>query len=58
MAVWLLPRSAPKDQERLTITLSKAATAAANLKGEIRWAKPGPKTGPNGDSVAIAPAPL
>jgi cytochrome c553 len=58
MAVWLLPRSAPKDQERLTITLSKAATAAANFKGEIRWAKPGPKTGPNGDSVAIAPAPL
>jgi cytochrome c len=58
VAVWQLPRSAPKDQERITITLSKAATAAANLRGEIRWAKPAPKTGPSQDVVAIAPAPL
>jgi len=58
VAVWQVPRSAPKDQERLTVTLSKAATAAANLRGEIRWAKPGPKTGPNADVAAIAPAPL
>jgi hypothetical protein len=58
VAVWQVPRSAPKDQERITITLSKAATAAANLRGEIRWAKPGPKTGPNLDVAAIAPAPL
>jgi len=58
VAVWQVPRSAPKDQERITITLSKAATAAANLRGEIRWAKPGPKTGPNLDAAAIAPAPL
>ena len=58
VAVWQLPRSAPKDQERITITLSKAATAAANLRGEIRWAKPGPKTGPSQDTVVIAPAPL
>ena len=58
VAVWQLPRSAPKDQERITITLSKAATAAANLRGEIRWAKPAPKTGPSQDTVAIAPAPL
>ncbi len=57
-AVWHLPRSAPKDRERLTITLSKAATAADNLKGDIRWAKPGPKTGPNSDVAVIAPAPL
>jgi cytochrome c553 len=58
MAVWQLPRSAPKDQERITITLSKAASAAANLRGDIRWAKPAPKTGPSADNVAIAPAPL
>jgi hypothetical protein len=58
VAVWQLPRSAPKDQERITITLSKAATAAANLRGEIKWAKPAPKTGPSQDVAPIAPAPL
>jgi cytochrome c553 len=58
MAVWQLPRSAPKDREQLTVTLSKPATAAANLKGEIRWAKPAPKTGPSADVVNINPAPL
>ena len=57
-AVWQLPRSAPKDAETITITLSKATTADNNLKGTIRWAKPGPKTGPSRDVVAIAPAPL
>jgi len=57
-AVWALPRSAPKDQERITVTLAKATTAAANLRGDIRWAKPAPKTGPSTDNVAIAPAPL
>ncbi len=58
VAVWQVPRSAPKDQERITVTLSKAATAGANLRGEIRWAKPAPKTGPSQDVVNIAPAPL
>ena len=58
VAEWRLPRSAPKDQEKLSITLSKAGTQADNLKGTIRWAKPAPKTGPNTDNVAIAPAPL
>jgi len=57
-AVWQLPRSAPKDQERMSITLSRAGTAADNLRGEIRWAKPGPKSGPNADNQAIAGAPL
>jgi cytochrome c553 len=57
-ATWQLPRSAPKDQEKLSITLSKAATAADNLRGTIRWAKPAPKTGPSADVVAIAAAPL
>jgi hypothetical protein len=57
VATWKLARSAPKEQERLTITLSQAATAAANLRGEVRWAKPAPKTGQD-VPVNIAPAPL
>jgi len=57
-AVWQIPRSAPKDSEKLSITLSKPGTAADNLRGQIRWAKPGPKTGPNNDNQAIAGAPL
>jgi hypothetical protein len=58
VATWKISRSAPKDQEKLSITLSKAGTAAANLKGDIRWAKPSPKSGPSTDVVNIAPAPL
>ena len=58
LAVWRLPRSAPKDQEHITITLSKAPTAADNLRGSIRWTKPAPKDGPSPDVVNIAPAPL
>jgi hypothetical protein len=58
VAQWKLPRSAPKDQEKLSITLSKAGTAADNLKGSIRWARPAPKTGPSTDVVNIPPAPL
>jgi hypothetical protein len=58
VATWKLARSAPKDQEHLTITLSQAVTAAANMRGEVRWAKPAPKTGPSQDVVNIAPAPL
>jgi hypothetical protein len=42
VATWKLSRSAPKHQERLTITLPEAATAAANMRGEARWAKPAP----------------
>ena len=57
-AVWKLARSAPKDQERMSITLSKAGTSADNLRGNIRWEKPGPKTGPSPDVAAIAGAPL
>jgi cytochrome c553 len=58
IATWKLPRSAPKDQEKLSITLSKAATAAANLRGDIRWTRPAPKSGLSTDVVNIAPAPL
>jgi cytochrome c553 len=58
VAVWKLPRSAPKDEEKLTITLTKAGTATDNLRGNIRWTKPAPKDGPSPDVVNIAPAPL
>ena len=58
VAVWQLPHSAPKDQARLTITLSKAATADANLRGELRWARPERKNGPTHDTAPVAPAPL
>ena len=58
LAVWRLPRSAPKDQEHITITLSKAPTATDNLRGNIRWSKPAPKDGPSIDVVNVAPAPL
>ena len=57
VAEWQLPRSGPKDAQAYTITLSKAATANDNLRGNIRWTKPAPKTGPNQDVVNIAPAP-
>ena len=58
VAVWQLPHSGPKDQSRLTITLSKAATATANLHGELRWARPELKKGPTHDTAPIAAAPL
>jgi cytochrome c553 len=58
VATWRLPRSAPKDEEKLSITLSKPATAAANLRGDIHWTKPSPKDAPSTDVVNIAPAPL
>jgi cytochrome c553 len=58
VAVWRVPRSAPGDSERITLTLSKAASASGNLRGEMHWAKPASKTGPSPDVVAIAAAPL
>jgi len=54
MAVWALPRLAPGDHQTYTLTLSQAATAKDNLRGNIRWAKPKVTT----DTEAIAPAPL
>jgi cytochrome c553 len=52
VAEWQLPRSAPKDQESLTITLSKAAP----LRGELRWMQPSPKNGLAPDTIPIAAA--
>jgi hypothetical protein len=54
VATWKLPRSGPKDQEKLSITFSKAATAAANLRGDIHSTKPAPKSGPSTDVVNSA----
>jgi hypothetical protein len=42
----------------MSITLSKAGTPTDNLRGNIRWEKPGPKTGPSSDVADIAGAPL
>ncbi len=58
VATWRVARSAPKDQQRLSITLSQPVTQAANVRGSITWAKPAPKSGPNSDVVNIAGAPL
>jgi mono/diheme cytochrome c family protein len=56
-AVWTVPRMAPKDKQSFTITLSRAGTAADNLRGSVRWTKPAVKTGPS-DEANINPAPL
>jgi mono/diheme cytochrome c family protein len=57
VASWQVPAMAPHAKHSLTITLSKAGTAADNLRGEVVWTRPAVKTGPR-DNAAIAPAPL
>jgi mono/diheme cytochrome c family protein len=57
VAVWQLAKIAPREHQTYSLTLSKAGTAADNVRGAIRWTKPAVKTGPV-DEVAIAPAPL
>jgi mono/diheme cytochrome c family protein len=57
VAIWQVPRMAATDHQSFSITLSKAATAADNLRGEVRWTKPAVKTGPF-DTQTIAPAPM
>jgi mono/diheme cytochrome c family protein len=56
-AVWTVSRMGPKDKQSFTITLSRAGTAADNLRGSVRWTKPAVKTGPF-DEANINPAPL
>jgi len=51
VAEWQVARLAPKDAQAFTITLSQAPANPADLKGTVRWAKPGPKAGPNMDAV-------
>ena len=41
VAEWQVPRLAPKDAQAFTISLSQAPANPADLKGAIRWAKPG-----------------
>jgi len=57
VAVWQLAKMAPREEHTYSLTLSRAATAADNVRGAIRWSKPVVKTGPI-DEAAIAPAPL
>jgi hypothetical protein len=58
-ATWKLPRSAPKDQEKLTITLSQPLTQTANARGTITWTRPGPRIGGTDPlPVNIAGAPI
>jgi mono/diheme cytochrome c family protein len=57
VAVWRLNKLAAKDKQSYTVTLSKAATAADNVRGNIKWTKPAVKTGPS-DQANIAPAPV
>ena len=56
-AVWTVARMAPGDRQTYTLTLSQAGTAADNVRGVMRWARPTVKPGP-GDAEAIAAAPL
>ncbi len=57
VAEWQIARLAPKDARAFTITLSQAPANPADLKGTIRWARPGPKSGPNLDVVNFAVRP-
>jgi mono/diheme cytochrome c family protein len=57
VAEWQVARLAPKDAKAFSVTLSQAPANPADLKGTIRWAKPGPKTGPNMDVVNFAVRP-
>jgi uncharacterized repeat protein (TIGR01451 family) len=52
-AEWTLARSAPRQAQTYTITLSRAVTPQDNFRGEVRWRTPAPKSGPANDVVAI-----
>ncbi len=53
-----LPRSAPKDQEKLSITLSKAGTAGRQSARQHPLDQARPQDGPQPRQRRIAPAPL
>jgi mono/diheme cytochrome c family protein len=57
VAEWQVARLAPKDTQAFSVTLSQAPANPTDLKGTIRWAKPGPKTGPNMDKLQFAMRP-
>lgn len=56
-AEWKVAKLAPKDAQSFTLTLSAPPANPADLKGTIRWAKPGPKKGPSMDTVQFAARP-
>ena len=56
VAVWRLPRLAPKDEQALTVTLSRAVTWDNNMRGNVKWTKPTVKTGPfDQANIGVAP---
>jgi mono/diheme cytochrome c family protein len=57
VAVWHLPKIAPKEVQTYSLTLSKAGTREDNVRGNVKWTKPVVKTGPS-DQANIGPAPL
>jgi hypothetical protein len=57
VAEWQVASLAPKEAQAFTITLSQPPANPADLKGVIRWSKPGPKSGPNMDAVNFAMRP-
>ena len=54
IAEWQLSSLAPKDAQSFTMSLNQAPANPGDLKGVIRWSKPGPKNGPNMDTVNFA----
>jgi len=56
VAVWRLPRIAPKEKQAYTVTLSRAVTWDNNMRGNVKWTKPAVKTGPS-DQANIGAAP-
>ena len=57
VAVWRLPRIAPKEEQTYTITLSQPVTWANNMRGNVKWTKPAVKTGPfDQANIGVVPA--
>jgi mono/diheme cytochrome c family protein len=54
VAEWQVSSLAPTQSQSFTVSLSQAPANPGDLKGNIRWSKPGPKTGPNKDAVNFA----
>ena len=57
VAVWRLPRIAPKEEQAYTITLSQRGDVGNNMRGNVKWTKPTVKTGPfDQANIGAAPA--
>jgi hypothetical protein len=57
VAEWKVSKMAPKERQTFTIVLSRAGTAADNVRGAVRWMRPRVATGP-ADAAVVPPAPL